>query len=348
MSSHVPNPPRWRIEFGVIPGLEAVLCAELSRSLGPENLIVDRIPGRILVRTNRPLRDFLQLRTAIAAYLAIPFDVPRPRALLGQAYRSRLEQGFEALQSIDGNSFESFRISASGSDSRIFQRLSDLVQEITGLPHDPYGGELLIRVRPGRPTGGWDVLMRLTPRPLSARAWRVRDFPGAINSTIAAAMVDLTAPQRSDRFLNPMSGSATLLIERAAAGPLAYSIGCEISSSTAALGRENVRAAGFEDDTHLVVADTASLPFEDESFDKLCADLPWGARIGSHEENKSLYPAFLSEAMRVSGGGARLAVLTHDFRLFESALKGTRWEIDLSIRLRLKGAHPRLYVLSCT
>ena len=32
---------------------------------------------------------------------------------------------------------------------------------------------------------GWEVLVRLTPRPLTARPWRVCNWPGALNAVVA-------------------------------------------------------------------------------------------------------------------------------------------------------------------
>src|SRR6266540_4222387 len=43
--------------------------------------------------------------------------------------------------------------------------------ERTGLPEDPDDGELYLRIRRARqPADGWEALVRLSPRPLSARA----------------------------------------------------------------------------------------------------------------------------------------------------------------------------------
>ena len=41
---------------------------------------------------------------------------------------------------------------------------------------------------------GWEALVRLTPRPLSARPWRVCNLPGALDATAAHAMARLSAP----------------------------------------------------------------------------------------------------------------------------------------------------------
>src|SRR5581483_7823655 len=100
------------------------------------------------------------------------------------------------------------RIDAAGADSPTFRRLAAELATRTGLADDPATGDLLLRIRPA--AGGWEVACRLSPRPLSTRAWRVRDIPFALNATIAAAMVEMTEPRPQDRFANLLCGSGTL------------------------------------------------------------------------------------------------------------------------------------------
>lgn len=61
---------------------------------------------------------------------------------------------------------------------------------------------------------GWDVLVRLSTFPLSARSWRAEGYHAAVNATVAAAMVRLSQPRSGDRVVNLMCGSGTILVER--------------------------------------------------------------------------------------------------------------------------------------
>jgi len=240
----------------------------------------------------------------------------------------------------------------------------------TGLADIEEGGDLLLRVRRA-PTGeGFELTVCISPRPLSARAWRRCNLPGALNATVAAVMVDLTQHAPDDVFLNLGCGSGTLVIERALSGPAARLIGCDTDPRAHACAAENVAGAGLSptigislgaDDAPLVGYGSASvelqpwdateLPLPNASVDALVVDLPFGQLVGSHATNEQLYPALLKEAARVACPGARLVAITQQLRLFErSALElAAYWQSEQSIRLTIPtnaGAiSPRVFVL---
>jgi 23S rRNA G2445 N2-methylase RlmL len=88
------------------------------------------------------------------------------------------------------------------------------------------------------------------------------------------------------------------------------------------------------------------LPFADGCCDALCADLPFGHLVGSHEENVVLYPAMLREAARVARRGASLVVITHEVRLMTAVLaKIEEWRVETVLRVTLGGLHPRIFLL---
>lgn len=255
----------------------------------------------------------------------LEFHVPRPRGLLGEEHLARLAGEVRELEGA------SFRISAAGRDSPVYRRLADELQRRTGKAFRPGDGDVLLRVRPG-----WQVLVRLTPRPLATRAWRVRDFPGALNATIAAAMLRLAAPQPEERFLNLMCGSGTLLAE---CPPVALALGLDSERRVLGLARENVAAP-------LVLGAVERLPLRRESFDVIAADLPYGERSGAHAANDALYRAFLGGAAEAARPGARLVAISHDIRRFEAALaEAPAWRLERRLRVFQKGYRPAIWLL---
>ena len=281
------------------------------------------------------IRHLLGLRTVVAVYAVGRYAVPRPRALLGEQHLRAMVARIDEVRLLAA--FSSFRFSAAGRDSAVFARLAAAVAQRTGLDHDPDDGELLLRVYPV--AEGWEVLYRLTPRPLSARTWRARDRRGALNATIAASMVRLLGAEPADRFLNLACGTGTLLIERAAAGPAAALAGIDIDAGAL----DDAAANGAKG---LVRGDATAMPFPPASFDVLATDLPYGTTMGSPAENELLYPAALAEAARVATVGARFAVITHDLRRMESVLRASdAWEVARELQVFQKGHHPKIWLL---
>jgi tRNA (guanine6-N2)-methyltransferase len=204
----------------------------------------------------------------------------------------------------------------------------------------------LIRVRPAAShQSGWEVLCGLTPRPLSARAWRVAHMEGTLNSTIAAAMIMLTRPKRTDRFLNLMCGSGTLLIERLLAGKTAYAIGSDLNGRS--LEKANLNLAAAKVKATLLQQDDRRLSFPQQSFDVLVADLPWAQLVGSQAQVQVMYPLILGEAARVAMPGARFVMITHQVKLIEALLEEQAevWRVKNVVKLAYKNLRPRIYML---
>lgn len=225
------------------------------------------------------------------------------------------------------------------------QRLAEELQQGLNLSFDADEGELLIRLRPQEDGPGWEVLARITPRPLSARAWRVCNRGGGLNATIAYALHRLAGQREEDRIFNPMSGSGTLLVERALMGPSDALVGVDIDAEAVACARANLQAAGRDVEVAQVDALHTGLP--DRSFDLIVSDLPWGDAVGTHGGNAALYPAFLQEMHRLLSRQGRLVVLTHELQLFERVLaEQGRWHAHELFQVYSGGHHPKAYLLS--
>jgi tRNA (guanine6-N2)-methyltransferase len=332
------------VEFEVLPGLEPFVVDELHRVLGGQERVepvAER--GAVRLKYSGSLEALLRLRMPVAAYLVARFPGRRPSALLGD---ERLFAHVEAVRGLHpAGAFGSFRLSVPGRGSSAVRRLVEELSGRTGLAYDPEDGELLLRIR--RAGDGWELLTRLSPRPLATRAWRVHHLPGAVNATIAAAMVELTRPRPRDRVLNLMCGSGTLLVERLAHTPAARVLGCDLDGAALRGAAANLAAAGLAGGAALARMDATRLGLRDGAVDALLADLPYGHRMGSHEGNAALYPAVLREAARVAAPGARLVVLTHELRLFERCLAEARpwWRPERAAQVVQKGHHPVIQLL---
>jgi tRNA (guanine6-N2)-methyltransferase len=317
------------------------------------------------------LRELLKLKTVQAVFLAQQFAVPRPKALLGDEHLRKLLGMIEAARGLfPAGTFKTLHLNAAGSDSSVMVRLKSELARRAGLAVSEDEGDLLMRIRPSYPhpsppprersssgrgesagegDGGWEVLVRLSPRPLATRAWRVCNFEGALNGAVAHAMVALTKPGPRDVFLNIACGSGTLLMERLAHGPARQAIGCDIDPRALACARENVIAGGHAGHVKLCLADARGLPLREGSVDALAADLPFGHLVGSHAENVANYPLILREAARVARPGARLALITHEVRLVEGELaRMPAWALLDELRVELGGLHPRIFLLQRT
>ncbi len=338
--------PITEFEAELLSGLKPLVHSELVAVAGIR-LLPGTEPDALRFRFQGPLKNLQCLRTVVAVYATETFLLPRPKALLGHEHLQKLLALIKQVLYYDPKQkFRSFRFSAAGRDSTVFQRLAEEISKSTGLVFDPEEGELLLRLRPLAKGEGWEILLRLTPRPLSARAWRVCNMPGGLNATIAVAMLELADIRPQDRFLNAMCGSGTLLVERRLFGQAQRLVGCDLNPQALSCSKANLQAGGFANEIELYQADATNLDFAAESFDVIVADLPWGDAVGNHKANASMYPVFLTEMARLAAPQARLLVLTHEIRLFEKILaQQSQWRVKETIKVFHGGHYPHIYSL---
>ena len=340
-------------EADVADGLEALAVAELRALFDARATIEPSIAGSGIVRFSYrgSLRDLDRPRTILAVSLRQHFPVPRPRALLGDEHLRNLVRQVNLVRALaPPDAFQSLYLSAAGAESSTMQRLKETLAAATGLtvaPPEAREGDLQLRLRrPPDGGAGWEALVRLTPRPLSARAWRACNREGSLNATVAQAAIRLADPDPRDHFLNLGCGSGTLLIERALHESAERLLGYDLSAEALDCARANVAAAGLTGAIDLRQGDARALPLPDASIDALCADLPFGHRVGSHDENLALYPALLTEAARVARRDAPCVLISHEVRLLEGLIVAApEWRPVESVRVSLGGLHPRIFVL---
>jgi tRNA (guanine6-N2)-methyltransferase len=333
-------------ELEIIPGLAPFAQSELEGTLGGRvRLLTGAREDRVRFHYTGDARRLLRLQRAVAVHHVYRFDIPRPKALLGHQNLHVLLGLIQEVRNLrPEDHFETFYISAAGSGSSVFARLKSELAVHTGLTYTDDVGDLLMAVRrPQRLPGsrgrepGWEVAVRLSSRPLSARTWRVCDMPGALNATVASTMMSMAGPAPDPRVLNLACGSGTLLIERLTLGPAAAVVGCDLDPHALSCATENLIASGHAPRVTLVRCDAGRVPFPDRWATTVCVDLPFGMLVGSHESNERLYPRLMAEAARVVATGGEMVAITQEVRLFERvvAVQAGQWESLQVVRLKL-------------
>ncbi len=331
-------------EAEIVPGIEAFARRELRATLGSELRWLRQTRSGFLRFgcAGRPAR-LNRLRSLIAVYVVHHFAIPRPRALLGHQHFTRLCKILRAAEYSAPAS--SFGIGAAGSGSAVLLRLREQLGAALSLPYAEDGkGQLYLRLLRGG-SGGWDVLLRTTPAPLSKRAYRVVNMPGALNASVAYAMSRLAAAPAAATVVNLCSGTSTILIEHGLQQPTQRALAIDWDETMLAAGKMNAAAAERGRIQHLL-GDARATPLPRQCADLLYADLPFGQLIGTHADNEQLYPAILREAARLALPGAKFVLLTQEIKLLRRCVGGSAWRIVNEIPITLSGLHPRIYVLA--
>lgn len=305
--------PMYVLEYATWPGLIGALCEELDGLQLP--YVVEG--NTATVDAYDPWRLSQKIHCAQNAFVRLSYDVPRPKALLGQQYWDEIVA--TARDIVGRGSYSTLMVDAAGADSTVMQRIVQTLGTSLGLTVVADDADLQMRIR--NRAGYWEVLFRITPRPLGTRTWRVCNYPGALNAVVAAAMVRFGGVYPEDRILNMACGSGTILIERLARGPVGKAIGCDTNTEALACARQNIAAAGYTKHITVETWDATQTPLPEASVDLIYIDLPFGQLIGTHHTNLTLYPAMLYEASRLLAPGGRMVVITHEIRLLRAVLE---------------------------
>ena len=304
------------------------------------------------IRYSGSTERLMKLRSPVAVHLVERFDVPRPKALLGHRHFTRLIAAIKTVIDLHPpGTFKTFRVSAAGAESTTMRRLRSEIASAIHLDERTDEAHLNLSLRRPASGGDWEVLVRLTPMPLSARPWRVCNRPDALNATVAHAMVTLSGHSGSDRFLNLGCGSGTLLVERLAAGQAASVVGLDIDPEAIACTERNLTAAGVRQVVDLILGDINSPPLPDASFDTAVADLPFGMLANTDIALDRLYEAALRETARLVVKEGAFTVITARRRLFEDTLTRhtDQWrrtaEVPLRISFQRGYIAPSIYLL---
>ncbi len=343
-----------RYEVELIPGLERFVDDELAAVLTRRAYRLTGYPKeeRMSIRYTGRVERLMDLQIPVAVHLVLHFDVPRPKALLGHQHFTRLvEMIRDVLTLHPAGTFTTFRVSAAGTESATMRRLRGEIAAATRLDEQADEAHLNLAIRRSSSGDGWEVLVRLTPMPLSARTWRVCNRPDALNATIAHAMVKLPGHSKADRFLNLGCGSGTLLVERATAGPFARAVGLDIDHEAIACTQQNLSAAGALQKVEVLRGDIHSPPLPDRSFDAAVADLPFGMLANTDVDLDVLYEAALRESARLVVEGGSFTVITARRKLFEDTIarhtKSWRRTAEVPLRVPFHRGYiaPSVYLL---
>jgi tRNA (guanine10-N2)-dimethyltransferase len=129
--------------------------------------------------------------------------------------------------------------------------------------------------------------------------------PGSMDPREARAVANLAGARSGSIVLDPMCGTAGLLIEAGLLG--ADVVGADAQWKMVRGARENL-AAFLESDSAVIRADATRLPLADEAVDAVVLDVPYGrqSKVAGRGLD-SLVAGALAEARRVTGRGVLVA-----------------------------------------
>lgn len=337
-----------------MPGVETVAFSEINARLDSAELL-RFARGLVLFRSDTESSALLQLRTTEDVFVLIRHitHLGRTRDAMRVLYSATVQA--DVGQALDlwrrtrhGRAPSTWRVVSQKRGEHEFRRvdageaIEDALRRV--LPrtfhHVEDGADLEFWIW----INGSEALigLRLSDATMRHRTYQVEHRPASLRATVAASLGWLSKPTASDRVLDGLCGTATVLIERAQLCGYEQLIGGDIRPEAIEVARRNSQAAGVNLSLH--TWDARSLPLDTASVSRIITNLPFGKQIGDPEDNERLYPALASEFRRVLDPRGLLVVLTSADRLFQRVLDDGGWHTSKKVVVVLLGQPATMFV----
>ena len=150
--------------------------------------------------------------------------------------------------------------------------------------------------------------------------WRQRTVSASIHPATASCLARYAKRferRERSRVLDPFCGCGSLLFAREKLGPCRVLVGVDKSGTAVESARINARAGRSR--ASFVTKD--ALRFEArEGFDLVLSNLPFGNRVGNHEDNTRLYDRFVRRLPELLSPGGTAVLYTMEYKLLKNCL----------------------------
>ncbi|MHC1716431.1 MAG: TRM11 family methyltransferase [Candidatus Dojkabacteria bacterium] len=179
---------------------------------------------------------------------------------------------------------------------------------------------------------------------LSHRDWRKEYVPAGINPSLAYIMCMIAELEEKDIVCDPFCGTSVIPITALKYFNVKRVICSDVSGGAIEKSKINFKFSHLPDDKYkLLRSDVKEPKFKKQNIDKIITNLPFGIRVGSHEENKSTYEGLELLARKILRKKGRLIVLTQEKVLLREVFKKESWNVKSIIRVNEGGLLPEVF-----
>jgi tRNA (guanine6-N2)-methyltransferase len=332
-----------KIKLAYITGLRQIVLDEIKSH--SELRILSESYDSVYLEHTHKLDEIRELRSVARAYLVVQNSKYNPHYVSN--HKSIIGDLISIITYGNKRGFKTFKITCAGSDSEEVREISKYIQNTFTLEE---AEEADLKVHIIKLADTWEVGAQITPRPLSVRDYKVQNMSGAMDPTIAYAMNHLCSLQGAQTYLNPFSGSGTLLIEAGQSYPhLEQLVGFDKDKKHLSLAVQNIKKAGLIKKIQIHEADIFDKP-DFGKFDVIASDLPFGMSISKDEDLEKLYGTFVEYCEGALNDNGTLAIYTSEHEILERAIQESNFKIIENLELKFMtsvDAYLRPRILVC-
>lgn len=179
---------------------------------------------------------------------------------------------------------------------------------------------------------------------LSKREWRVKYVPAGINPSLAYVMCMIGQLREQDIVYDPFCGASTLPITALKEFNVKRVICSDMKGSAIEKSKENFKQADIGVDRYMIFrSDISKVKLNKRNVDVFLSNLPFGIRVGTHDENIQAYIGLEACAKRILRSKGKLILLTQEKKLLREVFKKEQWRVKSVLRVNEGGLLPEVF-----
>jgi len=179
---------------------------------------------------------------------------------------------------------------------------------------------------------------------LSDREWRVGYVPAGINPSLAYIMCMIADLKETDIVYDPFCGASVIPITALKYFNVKRVVCSDISGNAIEKSKMNFYGARIEGNRYkLFGCDIKKNKLSKQNIDKILSNLPFGIRVGNHEENLETYKALEVLAKKILRKKGKIVLLTQEKVLLREVFNKEDWNVKSVIRVNEGGLLPEIF-----
>ncbi len=181
---------------------------------------------------------------------------------------------------------------------------------------------------------------------LSRREWRKEYVPAGINPSLAYILCMVADLRKEDIVYDPCCGAGVIPITALKYFNVKRVICSDISGKAVEKSEINFKAAGIDKSRYrLFRSDIRDIRLNKRNVDKIVSNLPFGIRVGEHNDNKKIYLSLEKVAERVLRKRGFLVLLTQEKKLLREVFNKENWNVKSVAQVNEGGLLPEVFVI---
>jgi len=181
---------------------------------------------------------------------------------------------------------------------------------------------------------------------LSKREWRKEYVPAGINPSLAYILCMVADLREEDIVYDPFCGAGVIPITALKHFNVKRVICSDISGKAVEKSEINFKAACIDKSRYrLFRSDIRDIRLNKRNVDKIVSNLPFGIRVGEHNDNKEIYLSLEKVAERVLRRKGFLVLLTQEKKLLREVFNKEDWNVKSVLRVNEGGLLPEVFVI---